>query len=522
MRVVFTPQGRQALVNAQNNGTNAVLVTEIGVTEQAFTAGEAATLQTLPGELKRLTTFGGSAVAADVIHVSIRDDTPDTYTLRGIGLYLADGTLLCAYGQRVPILQKSPQAMMMLAADMTLADIDAALITFGSTEFLNPPATTEVQGVVELATNDEAIQGKDARRALTPANLLAVINDRFGIGAPTKLAKDLLAAATAVVARGLLELKSAALKDEGEGNGLDADMLDGEHGPHYLDYRNFTNVPRSFYLPGQVVLMANKAAPTGMLLCNGAAVSRVEYAALFDAIGTVYGAGDGSTTFNVPNVEAGTAPVHTNAADSVGVTTKGATIAHSHGVIESAAGDHSHAASTGNAGSHAHTAEALGAGAHAHGASSSGVGDHAHGAWTDEQGWHGHTGSTSASGDHTHSTTRGVAATNSSTAGSGFDNLRYDGSTGAAGNHAHTFSTDGAGTHAHNIGMNGAGAHSHTISIADAPNHTHPVSVGAAGGHEHTVSVAAAGDHTHGVTVNPFGGQANYPAGIYMRYFIAY
>lgn len=41
--------------------------------------------------------------------------------------------------------------------------------------------------------------------------------------------------------------------------------------------------------------------PAGYLFCNGAAVSRTTYAALFTAIGTTWGAGDGSTTFNLPN-----------------------------------------------------------------------------------------------------------------------------------------------------------------------------------------------------------------------------
>jgi microcystin-dependent protein len=42
--------------------------------------------------------------------------------------------------------------------------------------------------------------------------------------------------------------------------------------------------------------------PVGWLLCDGAQVSRTTYAALFTTIGTVYGAGDGSTTFNLPNL----------------------------------------------------------------------------------------------------------------------------------------------------------------------------------------------------------------------------
>lgn len=52
---------------------------------------------------------------------------------------------------------------------------------------------------------------------------------------------------------------------------------------------------------GSVELFAGASVPEGYLLCNGAAVSRTTYADLFDAIGTIYGAGDGSTTFNLPD-----------------------------------------------------------------------------------------------------------------------------------------------------------------------------------------------------------------------------
>lgn len=55
-------------------------------------------------------------------------------------------------------------------------------------------------------------------------------------------------------------------------------------------------------LPGTVLATARTAAPDGWLLCDGAAVSRVDYAALFNAIGETYGAGDGSTTFNLPEL----------------------------------------------------------------------------------------------------------------------------------------------------------------------------------------------------------------------------
>ena len=53
---------------------------------------------------------------------------------------------------------------------------------------------------------------------------------------------------------------------------------------------------------GSVLYMAKNTAPTGFLKANGAAVSRTTYAALFAAIGTTFGAGDGATTFNLPDL----------------------------------------------------------------------------------------------------------------------------------------------------------------------------------------------------------------------------
>jgi microcystin-dependent protein len=56
-------------------------------------------------------------------------------------------------------------------------------------------------------------------------------------------------------------------------------------------------VPTGVYLP-----FGGSTAPDGYLLCNGSAVSRRTYAGLFAVIGTTFGVGDGSTTFNVPNL----------------------------------------------------------------------------------------------------------------------------------------------------------------------------------------------------------------------------
>lgn len=52
-----------------------------------------------------------------------------------------------------------------------------------------------------------------------------------------------------------------------------------------------------------IVPWSDSSAPSGFLECNGAAVSRTTYSALFAVVGTTYGAGDGSTTFNVPDLQ---------------------------------------------------------------------------------------------------------------------------------------------------------------------------------------------------------------------------
>jgi hypothetical protein len=81
---------------------------------------------------------------------------------------------------------------------------------------------------------------------------------------------------------------------------------------------------------GELIQFAGTSAPTGYLLCPTAAtnVSRTTYATLFAAIGTTWGAGDGSTTFGIPYFAADNVPVQANA--NVGTLTNGALLAHSH------------------------------------------------------------------------------------------------------------------------------------------------------------------------------------------------
>ena len=55
--------------------------------------------------------------------------------------------------------------------------------------------------------------------------------------------------------------------------------------------------------PGVMYIWSAATAPSGWKLCDGSAISRTTFATLFAVIGTTYGAGDGSTTFNIPNLQ---------------------------------------------------------------------------------------------------------------------------------------------------------------------------------------------------------------------------
>lgn len=95
-------------------------------------------------------------------------------------------------------------------------------------------------------------------------------------------------------------------------------------------------------LVGELKWFAGRTVPAGYLLCDGRAVSRTTYAKLFDAIGTIYGAGDGATTFNLPNGNGRT--LQGGAASDVG-TYKSAglpPITHSHSGTTASGGGHDH------------------------------------------------------------------------------------------------------------------------------------------------------------------------------------
>jgi microcystin-dependent protein len=177
----------------------------------------------------------------------------------------------------------------------------------------------------------------------------------------------------------------------------------------------------SIFPAGIIWEYGGSAAPTGWLLCDGSAISRTTYSALFAVLGTAYGSGDGSTTFNLPD-KRGKFGVGVD-----GTYTRGSTGGAASGTT-STAGSHDH---TGLAGSttltiaqmptHSHTATVTDPG-HVHILGGTGLGG----------------GSTGYSG-----TPGGAYPTNPAFTGVSVSNSN----TGGGGSHNHSISTDGSHTH---------------------------------------------------------------------------
>ncbi|MDC7808790.1 tail fiber protein [Sphingomonas koreensis] len=178
--LIITTAGLARFTAAQVDEDIDLGITSVGLTNQVFVA--APTLTALPGQFRAVNTISGEAVGDNIVHMIVRDAAELSYTVRGFGLYLEDGTLFAVYGQEQPLFEKAAAATMFLAVDMAFPTGNVDLIEFGDTNFLNPPATTERAGVVELATAAEATAGADTQRAVTPAALRAALGALIGIG----------------------------------------------------------------------------------------------------------------------------------------------------------------------------------------------------------------------------------------------------------------------------------------------------------------------------------------------------
>ena len=166
-KIILTEVGIEALINAQKNGTNALELSSVQFGSGKYTASETQTALLEP--FKTLTTISGAPVGDNIIHISIRDTGIEEYTVNEIGVFTKEGVLFAVYAQDTPIIQKAANSYVLLSLDFPVVSAAAGdIVITGDTNFMNPPATTETQGVVELATVQEIVDGEDTTRAVTP------------------------------------------------------------------------------------------------------------------------------------------------------------------------------------------------------------------------------------------------------------------------------------------------------------------------------------------------------------------
>ncbi|WP_446655219.1 gp53-like domain-containing protein [Blastomonas sp.] len=175
LAMMITNAGLDAIVAAESGGTDEIRITAIGLTATPFLA--APTLDALPGEFKRVDAVSGQAITANVIHVTAYDPSADVYDVTGIGIYTDAGVLLAVYSaEENAVLSKAQLATGLIMFDIAFANNMAALIEFGDALFLNPPASEDVKGVAEIATNAEADNGLDDTRIMSPKKTKRVLD----------------------------------------------------------------------------------------------------------------------------------------------------------------------------------------------------------------------------------------------------------------------------------------------------------------------------------------------------------
>lgn len=171
----LTDAGLDAIVAAEAGGTDLVRITQLGLTASNFT--QAPTLTNLPGEFKRISMISGAPVAPNIIHMTAYDSSTDVYDVRGLGLYLDDGTLLATFVDPDPVFRKAALAFGLFVFDIAFSSAIEGVIEFGNATFLYPPATETTRGTARLATqarvDAETDAGDDFETIVTPRTLRA-------------------------------------------------------------------------------------------------------------------------------------------------------------------------------------------------------------------------------------------------------------------------------------------------------------------------------------------------------------
>lgn len=254
----------------------------------------------------------------------------------------------------------------------------------------------------------------------------------------------------------------------------------------------------------------NSSAPSGWLFCRGQAVNRVTYATLFAAIGTSFGAGNGSTTFNIPDMRGQFIRGFNNessgddASRTFGSKQDDEVKAHNHGsgsLAAASGGGHNHAKGTLAVADHNHAKGTLAVASHNHAKGTLAVADHNHAAGTL---------AAASAGAHTHDTN---IKSNTSQSGTYVEALGRSNPGGAnkvtasAGAHTHSISGNTANASA---SLSGSTANASASLSGSTANASASLSGNTATGGAHTHSISGSTGNSSGTETRPTNIAMNY------------
>ena len=174
---ILTTAGRNALVNALHTGVQDVVITEVGYGSASYVPTPEMT--SLHEEIKRVPARAAQNVGDGIISINALDDSSDAYAVYEVGIYArvtstGEEILFAIYSneEALALLEKTSLSITNIDFDLFIGSAETGAIEFGDTNFLNPPATTTIAGVIMLATAEEIALGQNGNKAITPGALI--------------------------------------------------------------------------------------------------------------------------------------------------------------------------------------------------------------------------------------------------------------------------------------------------------------------------------------------------------------
>jgi len=266
------------------------------------------------GMLFRSSTTNALYVS-DSVHVK-SSPVGGNFTRVGIGNRVENGIAALAANiasYEIGELVATPSASGGLSANARLYLItDNSAAMTGVKDIGIPPTNGSVTNtMIQLATLT-ADRIKDGNVTLAKADFTTGSGDG-GVGAAATLKISSGAGSDTSIGFGTRNTANIALIHVDSGVGVDSGLKVINQSSAYVPVtsnlalqsaiQGGTTAPVPVVPAGSVIAWSGSSAPSGWLLCDGSAISRTTYAALFAVAGTSYGVGDGSTTFNVPDLQ---------------------------------------------------------------------------------------------------------------------------------------------------------------------------------------------------------------------------